>query len=429
MSKHFSERTSCKVCGSDRLTDVFSLAPQFLSATFVEDNMAEAELASIKVPMTLCLCDSNSGCGLLQLREEVEGDLLYRRYFYRSSTNSTMVTDLRNVVDDVCSKVDLRKDDIVVDIGANDCTMVQFYPEHLNRVAVEPAQNINWDTVDKSITIINDYFNAKSFREKYQEQKVKIFSCCAMFYDLPDPNQFVSDIKELLDADGVWCIQLSYLPLMLENMNFYDICHEHLSYYSLTTLDYLMRKNGLFIFDASTNAVNGGSARVFITHQENTAISNDKTRANLKTLFAKEKAMALEELDTYTAYYKKINDLSYKIQKFFQTELERGNKIIGLGASTKGNILLQFFGITKEMMPYISEINEVKIGLRTLGSDFELVSEEFALSQKPSTYFVLPWYFKDEIIKREANFIAQGGSLLFPMPYAHLVTKDGETLL
>ena len=259
----------CKVCGSGALTDVISIAPQFLSPTFTRDNAEEGELAKIRVPLTMTLCDrarNPDGCGLLQLREEVDADLLYRRYFYRSATSETMRNDLRDVVEDISSRLDLKPQDIVVDIGANDCTTLAFYPDHLRRVGFEPARNIDWSHVDRSITVINDYFSAKPFEQRFPGAKAKAVGCNAMFYDLSDPNSFVADVKAILAPDGLWCIQLSYLPLMLTNMNFYDICHEHLSYYSLDALKKLMERNGLAVVDASTNAVNGGSLRAFVTH-------------------------------------------------------------------------------------------------------------------------------------------------------------------
>jgi hypothetical protein len=429
MTKYYKKINKCKVCGSENLEDVFSLDPQYISATFVQDNEKEGDLAKIKIPMTLTLCSDSktkTGCGLLQLREEVESDFLYTRYFYRSSTNQTMINDLKKVVIDIQDKVNLADGDVVVDIGANDCTMIQFYPKNLNRIAIEPAKNIDWSSVDPSIKIINNYFSANSFEDVMPSKKVKAFSCCAMFYDLADPNKFVSDIKALLAEDGIWCIQLSYLPSMINNMNFYDICHEHLSYYSIRSLSYLLEKNGLNIFDVSLNDVNGGSARVFISHKENKKYSKS---INLQNLIHIEDEMKLTSKETYANFYARMLELQDKVKAFFKSELEKGNKIIGLGASTKGNILLQFLGITKDMMPFISEINHTKIGLRTLGSDFELISEEAASSLKPAIYFVLPWYFKDEIIKREDKFTKSGGSLLFPMPYVHLVNQSGETRL
>jgi C-methyltransferase C-terminal domain/Methyltransferase domain len=314
----------------------------------------------------------------------------------------------------------------VIDIGANDCTTLGFYPSDLRRVGFEPARNIDWSGVDKNITVINDYFSAAAFRQRFPEGKARAVGCNAMFYDLPDPNGFSAEVKSILAPDGIWCIQLSYLPFMLTNMNFYDICHEHLSYYSLAALQKLMGRNGLVVADASTNAVNGGSLRAFVTHAENKAMQRGSGRTSLAALAATEQELRLEDPQTFRDYFGKINDLARRVRAYLDTEIKDGNRVFGLGASTKGNVLLQLFGITKEMMPYISERNPEKVGLRTLGTDFELISEERARSLKPSTMLVLPWYFKKEIVARERDYLEQGGKLLFPMPHAHLVTSHGE---
>ncbi len=422
----------CKICGSAALTDVICIEPQFLSPTFTRNNDEEGDLAKIQVPLTLTLCDRSEnadGCGLLQLREEVESDLLYRRYFYRSATSETMRIDLKDVVSDISSRLELKPQDVVVDIGANDCTTLGFYPAHLRRVGFEPARNIDWSAVDPGITIVNDYFSAAPFQQRFPGTKAKAVGCNAMFYDLPDPNSFTKDVKAILAPEGIWCIQLSYLPLMLTNMNFYDICHEHLSYYSLDALKKLMERNGLVVFDASTNAVNGGSLRAFVTHAENKSALNDAGQGRLKALADTETKLKLNEAQTYRDYFQKIKDLASRVNKFFDQEINKGGKIFGLGASTKGNVLLQFFGITKKKMPYISERNPDKVGLRTLGTDFELISEQRARDLHPSSMLVLPWYFKNEIVAREQEYLTQGGKLLFPMPYAHVVTKDGEIAL
>ena len=196
--KPFTLLQRCKVCGSEALTDVISIAPQFLSPTFTRSNAEEGDLAKIRVPLTMTLCDrarNPDGCGLLQLREQVEADLLYRRYFYRSATSETMRNDLRDVVKDISSRLELAPRDIVVDIGANDCTTLAFYPDNLRRVGFEPARNIDWSHVDRSITVINDYFSAKPFERQFPGAKAKAVGCNAMFYDLSDPNSFVADVK------------------------------------------------------------------------------------------------------------------------------------------------------------------------------------------------------------------------------------------
>jgi hypothetical protein len=424
MANHFTNIQRCRICGCSDLIEVIKIEEQHLSPTFVTSN-ENNKLADLKVTQTLLLCDKSkdeNNCGLLQLKETVKPDLLYKQYFYRSAVSDTMRKDLYDVVKDVTPRVDLNDGDVVVDIGANDCTMLSYFNSNLRRIGVEPAENINWDHVDDSITIVNDYFSFDALDPTIGEDKVKIFTSCAMFYDLDDPNSFVADIKNCLASDGVWCIQLSYLPLMLENINFYDICNEHLEYYSLHVLNNLMNRNGLKIVDASTNHVNGGSARVFIRHAE----YDQPESENLLQLYSDEIDLDLYNPQTYIDFYDKIKDLRDRIKNSMLSELEKGEFVIGLGASTKGNMLLQLFGIDKEMLPYISERNPDKVGLKTLGTDIELISEEHARSLNPSCMLVLPWYFKDEIVEREKEYISSGGKLLFPMPYPHLVTKDGE---
>ncbi len=225
--------------------------------------------------------------------------------------------------------------------------------------------------------------------------------------------------------DGVWCIQLSYLPALIENMSFYDVCHEHLYYFSLTTFNNLMERNGLSIYDASTNDVNGGSVRVFVTHKEN---AREKSE-NLLRLMKAEDDLNLMESSTYEKFFQQVEELKKTTNDYIRQENEDGGTVAGLGASTKGNVLLQFFGIDKKALPYISERNPEKVGLRTLGTDIELVSEEKARELEPSSMLVLIWFFKDELIKREQPYLEKGGKLLFPMPYCHVVTKDGETRL
>ncbi|MFH1401623.1 MAG: class I SAM-dependent methyltransferase [Parcubacteria group bacterium] len=425
--EYYKNIKKCRICGSKDLIEVIHIAPQYLSPTFVRTN-EKNELSKIKVPLTLTFCDCKrnlDGCGLLQLKETVNPDLLYKNYFYRTAVSSTMCEDLHEVVEDVLKHVKLNDGDYVIDIGANDCTMLGYFPSSLNRIGVEPAKNIDLSSLDPSIKFINDYFSKKTVENAIRKGSVRAITCCAMFYDLDDPNSFVSDIKSILAPDGIWCIQLSYLPLMLKNMNFYDICNEHLEYYSLHTLKNLMKRHSLSIFDASTNNVNGGSIRVFISHTGN----NYKPSVNLERLYMEEERMNLYDAATYKDFYKKILDLKNKVNNVITKEINKGNLVLGLGASTKGNVLLQLFGITKEMLPYISERNPEKVGLRTLGTDIGLISEEDARKLNPSYMLVLPWYFKKEIVKREVDYLRHGGKLLFPMPYPHIVDKNGETNL
>ena len=397
--KNISYLSSCKICGNTNLKNVIKLNEQYISATFVKSNKKN-DLKKIKTPLTLSLCDQskkNNSCGHLQLYEIINPDLLYRQYFYRSTTNDIMRKDLKNVVQSVLKISRPKPKDIIVDIGSNDCTLLNFYKNNLKLVGFEPAQNIRFIDKGKNIKIFNDYFNAQNFNKDFAK-KAKIITSCAMFYDLENPKKFVSDIRDILAEDGVWCVQVSYLLLMIKNLNFYDICHEHLSYYSIYTFDKLVKQFNLKIFYAETNSVNGGSIRFYVCKNNCNKYDKNKFQAKLKKLLEEEEKYKLNDEETFLNFQKKIDELKYKTNTYINSILSEKKIVLALGASTKGNILLQHFGLGKDKIPFISERNSTKVGLRCLGTDIELISEEKARSLEPKAMLVLPWYFKEEII-------------------------------
>ncbi len=421
----------CKVCGSKDLTEVLTLNEQYLSPTFVATNK-DNPLAKIKSPLTLVLCDkskSENNCGLLQLKEITDADLLYRDYFYRTATNDTMRKDLKELVDQVISIVKPADQDIIVDIGSNDCTMLNFYDDKFNLVGFEPAQNIKFIDKGKNIKVINNYFNSENFKENFPSKKAKIITSCAMFYDLEDPLKFVKNIEEILDEDGVWCCQISYLDSMIRFNNFYDICHEHLSYYSLESFEYLINKLNLKLFYAETNTVNGGSIRLYICRKKTKKFEKFELTEKLDLLRKEEKNLNLTQSKTFVKFEKTVSNLRTKTIKFVDEIIKNKKIVLALGASTKGNIILQHFNLTKDKIPFISERNPDKVGLRCLGSDIELISEERARDINPEAFIVLPWNFKKEIVEREKKYLDKGGKLMFVMPYPHVVTKSGEIKL
>lgn len=429
-NENISYLKQCKVCGNDNLKTVVNINEQYISATFVKSNKNN-ELNKIKTPLTLSLCIQNSekkNCGLLQLNEIVNPELLYRQYFYRSATNDTMKVDLYNVVESVLNISQPKESDIIVDIGSNDCTLLNFYPDNLKLVGFEPAQNIDYIDKGKNIKVFSNYFNANDFNNNFKK-KAKIITSCAMFYDLINPKDFVKDIFNILEDDGIWCVQISYLLLMIKNLNFYDICHEHLSYYSINSFEKLINQLNLKIFYAETNDVNGGSIRFYVCKNNCTKYESEEYSRKLDELKNEELSYNLGDEGTYKKFQKSIDELKNKTNSYIDKFLNKKETILALGASTKGNILLQHFGIGKEKIPFISERNPTKVGLKCVGTDIELISEDKARSLKPKAMIVLPWYFKDEIVKREKKYIDEGGQLMFPMPYPHVVTKESEIKL
>jgi hypothetical protein len=260
------------------------------------------------------------------LREITEPDLLYKQYFYRTATNDTMRKDLNNLVDQVLKIVNPNEKDIVVDIGSNDCTMLNFYENKFQLVGFEPAKNIKFIDKGKNIKIINNYFNSKNFKENFQEKKAKIITSCAMFYDLENPIQFVKNIEEILDDNGVWCCQISYLDSMIRFNNFYDICHEHLSYYSLESFEYLINKLNLKLFYAETNAVNGGSVRLYICKKISNKFDKPDLASKLNKLRNEEKKLKLTLVETFLNYEKIVTELKIKTVKFVEEIIENKKK-------------------------------------------------------------------------------------------------------
>ena len=229
MTNEYTVINKCRICSNNSVNEILKLEPQYIATTFVTDN-ENNPMAKIKIPLTLILCKK---CGLVQLKETVKPDLLYKNYFYRTAINETMKRDLQDVVNYAVENVKTESNDVVVDIGANDCTMVSMYPDHLKRFGIEPATNIDWSNVSESITVVNDYFSKDIVLKATNYKKAKIISATAMFYDFDDPNVVTKDIKDILHEDGVCVIQVSYLLDTIRDMNFYDVVHEHLEYYSL----------------------------------------------------------------------------------------------------------------------------------------------------------------------------------------------------
>lgn len=253
MNHAYDNISVCRLCSADTLDVVMTFGEQYLASCFVKSN-DKTSPQHVKVPLTLVLCRK---CGHVQLRETVNRDLLFRDYFYRSATNPMMRDALREVAEDVIAHTEMKPGDIVLDVGCNDGIMLSMMPEEFTRIGVEPARNISWEQLDPSIRVINGYFNEASVRRATNGSQCQIVTTIAMLYSVEDAGKFAAQVKSILAPNGTWCAQLTYLPTTLQNLGFYDVCHEHLHYFSLGTVKYLMENRGFKIVDASLNGVNG----------------------------------------------------------------------------------------------------------------------------------------------------------------------------
>lgn len=413
-------RNKCRSCGSDALTDILSLGDLYVSNFVDSQDSQENEEPH---PLELVLCDvDKGGCGLLQLRHTVSPQKMYRNYWYRSGVNKTMVKELIGIANIAEKIVTLTAEDIVVDIGCNDGTLFRGYnTKNVNLVGFEPAQNLIPYAQEFTSKIFNDFFSSEPFIKEFNDKKAKIITAIAMFYDLDDPNTFVKDIKEILHPEGIFIIQMSYLPSMLKQNAFDNICHEHIEYYSLFSLENLLKKHGLEIFDVELNDINGGSFRIYIRNTGR-QIGDREGKKRVESIFALEEELGLQRKETYDQFVSRVYKIRDDLCGFIRSEVNKGKKIYIYGASTKGNTLLQFFNLDSGLIKAAADRNPIKWGKKTIGTNIPIISEEQARKEKPDYFLILPWHFMSEFLQREKRYLKSGGKFIVPLPKFRIIS-------
>ncbi len=397
------EHHECRLCGAAELAPVFSLGSQYVNDFVPKERVG----SGIRAPLDLVSCRR---CSLIQLKHTAPQELLYSRfYWYRSGVTETMRKALRDITATVESLVELAPGDVVLDIGANDGTLLASYAQPgLCRVGCEPANNLIEQLRGNADHVIHDFWTYESFERLMREQqlpKAKVVTAIGMFYDLENPNQFIRDIQRSLAPDGVFVAQLMCLASMLEKNDLGNICHEHIEYYSLQSLKYLFESNGLEIFKIEENDVNGGSYRVFGRQHRNSGMPLDERITN----------------DDLLAFKARIDHNRDLCMNFIREEVARGKKVYVYGASTKGNVILQYYGLDTSLITAAAERSPEKWGKYTIGSWIPIVSEEEARAAQPDYFLVLPWAFFDEMYAREHAWRARGGKFIVPLPEFRVV--------
>ena len=410
-SKHW---TTCRISG-EPLIPLFSLGDLYLSDFLPKD----ASPRSPAVPLEMCLAPKS---GLVQLAHTVPSDDMYRTYWYRSGTNESMVEELRSIATGAIKMMKFGAGDLWIDIGCNDGTLLSKLPTDSIRVGYDPNDYKDISSKFANL-IVNDYFNAKAFQQsEFGSKKAKVVTSIAMFYDLEDPHTFVQDVYDVLDDEGLWVVQMSYLPLMLQQLAFDNICHEHLGYWSLKTFKYLMNARGFDIVDCQLNDMYGGSFRIYMRKSKANATLfasapyRDVARYRVNSILAYEETLKLDDPQTYKDFYDKCCQMRDETVAFMKAEKGKGKKIWAYGASTKGNTLLQWYGIDETLLDGIAERSEPKLGLKTAGSNIPITSEEEMRAAKPDYLLVLPWHFIDMFVMREKAFLQGGGAFIVPCP-------------
>lgn len=403
----------CRISGSTNLIPVLHLGNQSLTGVFPKS----PEQAITVGPLDLVWCPDS---GLLQLGHSYDLEEMYgMNYGYRSGLNQSMVRHLQNKVNHLNRLRPVVSGDIVLDIGSNDATLLSSYQvSGLKRIGIDPTGVKFKDFYTDGIELVPDFFSAQAFKSKFPNGKAKIVTSISMFYDLESPRQFVQDIFEVLDDEGIWHLEQSYMPAMLRTNSYDTVCHEHLEYYSLEVVKNLLDQCGLKVIDVQMNSVNGGSFAVTAAKKTSRLKSNDTV---IEWLLGQEYKMGLHTPKPYRDFeervYKHRDDLTSLIRGLNAD----GKKVVGYGASTKGNVLLQFCGLNNQDLAAVAEVNPDKFGAYTPGTNIPILSEKDVKAMKPDYMLVLPWHFRHGIMEKEAEFLASGGKLIFPLPEIEIV--------
>ncbi len=400
--------TSCRSCGSDNLVSVLSLGNQYVN-NFVEPG---EELNGPQVPIELALCQD---CSLVQALYTAPQDYMYRKfYWYRSGVTQLMKNALWDIAHEASKRARLLPGDVVLDIGSNDGTLLRSYTVNdLCTVGVEPAENLVEEGSQGVSIFISDYWDYKTYWQRVGTP-ARVITAIGMFYDLEDPNQFIGDISKALAPDGLFIAQLMCLANMVELADVGNFAHEHLEYFSLKSLRVLFARHGLEIFDIEKNKVNGSSYRLYIRHVGSALQAPDGAEDRLAQ--AEKDDHGLDDPDFYSHFFKLLEFNKKECVDFITEAVGNGKRVWVLGASTKGNVILQYYGLDKTLIEGASERSPEKWGKVTIGTGIPIYSEEEARAANPDYFLILPYAFKDEIVKRESAWVSKGGVFLVPLP-------------
>ena len=403
---------------------LFSLGDLYVSDFINVDSDARAG----KHDMTLVI-DERYGAARLEKCTPIHS--MFGKYWYRSGINTTMRNELKGIVESVQSVHKLNDGDLWLDIACNDGTLLSYVPNNIKKLGIDPAEDSFKEESSKiADDIVQDFFTLENYKKsKFKKKKAKVVTCIAMFYDLDEPVDFLKDVSKVMDDDGLFVIQMSYTPLMIKQLAFDNICHEHVYYWGLTSMQKLLNKAGLKVVDAQVNDVNGGSFRLYIKKKKSnvtsfgTAPYRDVCNVRVESLAKWEKSLKLDKKEIWLDFFDRIESLKKETVDFIKAEKAKGKVICGYGASTKGNTLLQYFGLDNTLIDAIAERSHYKFGLKTIGTNIPIKSEEEVRAMNPDYMLVLPWHFISEFIQREDEFLSKGGKFIVPCPKFEIIGK------
>jgi NDP-4-keto-2,6-dideoxyhexose 3-C-methyltransferase len=417
-SDAFRAITACRICGSNDLRTLLDLGQQALTGVFPRTRDQHVTVG----PLDMVKCfGKGDACGLVQLRHSFQPNELYGgEYGYRSSLNRSMVEHLHAKVDALLARSPIGKEDVVLDIGSNDGTSLSFYPEEATLIGIDPTAAKFAKYYKPHVKVVSDFFSADAFFKASGGRSASIVSSIAMFYDLDRPLDFLHDIHAVLKDGGLWHFEQSYLPTMLSSNAYDTICHEHVEYYALAPIVWMMDKAGFSIVDVTLNDINGGSFAITVSKATPGAT---KHAPIVGRMLAEERDLGLQTMAPYAAFAARTVKHREDLRALLIRLKAEGAKVFGMGASTKGNVILQYCGIGTDLCECIAEVNEDKFGCFTPGTGIPIVSETEAASRNPTHFLVMPWHFRKNLVPRAAPLLARGIKLIFPLPEIDIVSS------
>jgi len=408
----YTKIEKCRICGNTNLVGVLDLGMQMLTGVFPRDKQTAVTTGPLR--LVKCVGDDHV-CGLLQMEHSYDLAEMYgENYGYRSGLNDSMVNHLAEKVRKIMREVNLLDGDLVIDIGSNDGTTLGMYPNNgLQLLGIDPTGSKFREFYPEHVNLIPEFFSAKLLTERFKQQKAKVITSFSMFYDLENPLGFMQEIYDVLADDGIWVFEQSYMPTMLETNSYDTVCHEHLEFYALRQIKWMADKVGFKIIDVEFNDVNGGSFSVTVKK------GNDPdTLPDVKAVLDSENAKGLSTLQPYHEFAKRVAASRQKLIDFLKSAHSEGKVVAALGASTKGNVLLQYCGIDENLVKYVAEVNPEKFGAYTPGSWLPIQPEQLLIESKPDFVLVLPWHFRKFFT---SNKKLSGMHLVFPLPELEVV--------
>ena len=409
----YKEITKCRMSGSANLVSILNLGDQYLTGVFPRD----PNTPITKGPVELVLCPDG---GLLQLRQSYDlGEMYGDNYGYRSGLNRSMVTHLERKAAWLEKLALPGAGDVVLDIGSNDATLLRSYKNVGQRLGgIDPSAGKFREFYSSNIGLVTDFFSRRAFRELFGDTKAKVVTSIAMFYDLEEPLEFMRVVADVLADDGIWHFEQSYMPSMLDACAYDTVCQEHLEYYGLTQIAWMAERAGLKIIDVELNDVNGGSFAVTVAKTSSMRAAN---LAAVEQLLEQERARQLDRPEAFAGFRAAALRHRQELPALIRRLRGEGKKVFGYGASTKGNVLLQFCGLTEADLTCIADVNPDKHGCYTPGTNIPIVSEQEAHARHPDYFLVLPWHFRTNLLSREREFLSRGGKMIFPLPVIDVV--------